>query len=138
MKKVFLDTNIALDFLLRRDGVAESALAVFEMCHRNHYEMILSSLSFSNMAYILRKQYYGEELYWRLGTMREMVTISDLTKDMVDAAIKLQAKDFEDALQYFSAISANASCIVTRNIKDFPFASIPVLLPTDFLVTDNL
>lgn len=133
MKTVFLDTNIALDFVLRREGVAESALAVFEICHRNHYDMFLSSLSLSNMAYILRKAFYGDELYWRLSTIREMVCISDLTKDMVDDALSLRAKDFEDALQYFSALSASADCIITRNKKDFPFASLPVMTPTEFI-----
>ena len=43
-------------------------------------------------------------------------------------------KDFEDALQYFSAEQAGADCIITRNIKDFDFSSsVEALEPQDFL-----
>ena len=50
----------------------------------------------------------------------------------IDAALKLKSRDFEDALQYFSAKEAGADCIITRNKKDFYFSDIFVLEPIEF------
>lgn len=133
MKTVFLDTNIAIDFLLNRRPFSTDALDVIKTCHVNSYHIYASSLSFSNIAYILRKQFKDEELYMRLSALREIVAVSKVNEEMVDASLSLRPHDFEDALQYFSALSAGADCIVTRNVCDFSFAEIPVLKPSEFL-----
>ena len=56
-----------------------------------------------------------------------------MDSDVVKSAVALQAKDFEDAIQYISAKSIGADCIVTRNVKDFPFPGLPVITPQEFL-----
>ena len=52
---------------------------------------------------------------------------------VIDSALSLKANDFEDALQYFSAVQAGADCLVTRNIKDYGFAKMEVLDSKAFL-----
>ncbi len=42
-------------------------------------------------------------------------------------------QDFEDAMQYHSALRANADIIITRNKKDFSASKIPVFTPQEFL-----
>lgn len=76
----------------------------------------------------------GKALYDILETLREMVNIVSVDDVVIDNAIKQQANDFEDAVQYFSAKKINADCIVTNNIKDFTFSQISVLSPKEFLV----
>lgn len=133
MRKVFLDTNIVLDFILRREPYALDALAIFERGNKGDIELWVSSLTYSNAAYILRKDFTGQALYSQLTVLREMARVSAISEDIVDAAISLQANDFEDALQYFSAKSTAADCIVTRNLKDFTFSEIQVYSPRQFL-----
>ena len=65
--------------------------------------------------------------------MRDLFEIAPIGPNAVDRALVLRANDFEDALQYFSAIQSGADCIVTRNSKDFSFSEIEVLTPSDFL-----
>lgn len=116
----------------------EEARAVMALGYNGYCSLFLSSLSFSNIAYIARKKFEGSSLYNCLLELRELVGVSDVNQGVVDSAIALHAKDFEDAMQYFSAKSIEADCIVTRNVKDFPFSEILVLTPYDFLKKMNV
>ena len=134
MRRIFLDTNVVLDYLMERGDFYKDSEYIFQAAYNNEVELCLSSLSFSNIAYITRKKFSKDELYELLAELRKMVTCTKVDDRVVDAAITSKAKDFEDALQYFSAIQAGVDCIVTRNIKDFEFSTIKVLTPNEFLV----
>lgn len=133
MMKVFLDTNVMLDFLLKREDVFEDAHTIMALGYHKHCELFMSSLSFANIAYIARKELKGEALYDCFSSIRELLTISPVSEVEVDQAILLRADDFEDALQYCSAKTIEADCMVTRNIKDFPFSQIEILTPPEFV-----
>lgn len=133
MRRIFLDTNVVLDYLMERGDFYKDSEYIFQAAYNNEVELCLSALSFSNIAYITRKKFSKDELYELLAELRKMVTCTKVDDCVVDAAIARKAKDFEDALQYFSAIQAGADCIITRNIKDFEFAKIKVLTPNEFL-----
>lgn len=132
MMKVFLDTNVLLDYYLNREGadVAESILA---MGYGKVYEVYVSALSFSNIAYITRQKFPGEQIYSVLDTLLELAEVTAVDNSVVQQAVALHAKDFEDAMQYYSAQAIEADCIVTNNIKDFLFSKIPVYRPKEFL-----
>lgn len=133
MKIIFLDTNIILDFLMKRDDFLKDAERILDMGYNQECKLFLSSLSFSNIAYIARQRYRGNELYDLLDKVREMMDVADVDKWAVERALKLRAKDFEDALQYYSALKINADYIITRNKKDFSFSDIKVLTPKEFI-----
>lgn len=133
MKNVFIDTNVLLDFFLNREGVGQARRILFQ-AFKGTCSLYVSSLAFSHLAYIMRKTARGKALYDILETLREMVNIVSVDDVVIDNAIKQQANDFEDAIQYFSAKKINADCIVTNNIKDFTFSQISVLSPKEFLV----
>ncbi len=132
MIKVFLDTNVILDYYLNREGadVAENILA---MGYGKFYDSYVSSLTFSNVAYITRKKFSGEQMYDVLNSLLEFAEVTSVDASTVRLAVDSHAKDFEDAMQYYSALSTEADCIVTNNIKDFPFSKIPVYGPREFL-----
>lgn len=130
--KIFLDTNVLLDFFLRREGFDE-ACEILTRKYRKEDELFASSLSFSNIAYIAGKKFKGDFIYDILDVAREMATVTRVDQAIVDQALQLRARDFEDALQYFSALQAEAEAIVTNNVKDFIFSTIPVLTPKQFL-----
>lgn len=132
MSKVFLDTNILLDYLLRREGV-DNAREILMQGYQGKIKLYVSSLSFSNIAYIVRKQFKGEALYNMLTIIREMAGVVSVDESIIDNAIGLRAADFEDAIQYFSAKNIKANCIVTNNIKDFQFSEIKVVTSKEFV-----
>lgn len=132
MRKVFIDTNVLLDFFLCREGV-DQARSILLMGYAETCELYVSSLAFSHLAYIMRKVAKGNALYDLLDTLMEMVSIVSVDKEVIADSVSLRANDFEDAIQYFSAKKIHADYIVTNNIKDFGFSEINVMKPIDFL-----
>ncbi len=105
MKKVFVDTNVILDFLMKRPAFFDNARMIMALGYNHYCELYMSSLSFSNIAYIARKEFVGETLYKCFSSLREILKVSSVSQEDVDSAIKLQADDFEDTLQFCSAKS---------------------------------
>ena len=133
MIKTFIDTNIFLDILCKREKFVDDALSIFDMAVDNQIELLISDLSIANIKYITRKEIPVDKFYNLIKTFRPIFTIVPLGADVIDKALDLRANDFEDALQYFSAVQANADCLVTRNIKDYGFAKMEVLNSQTFL-----
>ena len=132
MIKAFIDTNVLIDLLLERDGCQDAATILF--CQKEQKcSLFLSSLTMANIAYILRKKFKGIALYNALNKLKTFFSVVSLTADNVESALMLQATDFEDALQYFSAANIQADVIVTRNEKDFYFSQISITSPKSFL-----
>lgn len=133
MKKVFLDTNVILDYYLDREGFSDDAEAILAYGYNQKCTLYVSSLTYANVAYIARKKFPGGAIYSVLSSLLEMAEVTPMDSSVVQSAVGLQAKDFEDAMQYFSAKSAEVDCIVTRNVKDYQFSELPVITPQDFL-----
>ena len=133
MMKVFIDTNIFLDILCKREQFVDDALGIFDMAVDDKIELLISDLSIANIKYITRKEIPAEKFYDFILAFRPVFTIVPLGAGVVDSALSLKANDFEDALQYFSAVQASADCLVTRNIKDYGFAKMEVLDSQSFI-----
>ena len=118
MKKVFLDTNVVLDYYLDREGFSDDAEAILAYGYNQGCSLYVSSLTCANMAYIGRKKFPGEAIYAVLASLFEFAEITSVDSNAVKSAVTLQAKDFEDALQYFSAKAIGVDCIVTRNVRE--------------------
>ncbi len=131
--RVFIDTNVFLDLLWKREGFLEDSLRVFDLAVDGVFELLISDLSIANIKYITRKDYPVEKFYDVMSVFRPVFTIVPVGENAVDKALALKANDFEDALQYFSAVQFQANFLLTRNIKDYAFATMQVLTPSDFL-----
>ena len=122
---VFVDTNILIDLLCERESFVQSARMLFAYGYSGRLTLVLSSLSLVNAVYIARKYGYVD-VRERLDDITEFVEVVDLRKEVAKRALTFEWKDYEDAVQYMSAIKENADCIVTRNKKDFGKSVIPV------------
>ena len=63
----------------------------------------------------------------------EIITITDVNKGIITRCLALERKDFEDSVQYESALLQQVDVIVTRNVKDFKDFAENVQTPADFL-----
>ena len=132
MKKIFLDTNILLDFGQNREQF-RYAETILQLGKNNEIELCASYLSYANMGYILRKMQQCDK-YALMRKMRQNINVLPCDSEQLDLGLSNETKDFEDALQYYAAEQAGADCIVTRNLKDFDFAfTVKALKPRDFL-----
>ena len=131
MKRLFLDTNFIIDFLLR-DEFKEVSMRFLEEGAKHDCRFLISYLSVANFAYVARRLSQNE-LYHNLGMINELFDIVPNTQVQIEKAIAMKAKDFEDALQYQAALASDCDCIITRNGKDFMFSEIPVISAAEYL-----
>lgn len=133
--RVFIDTNILLDHLLNRQGYVEDAKNILLLGNAHLIDLCVSDLSIANIAYITRRDIAQSDFYYTMRTLSRCYETVAVGPSVVEKALNEEWSDFEDSLQYFSAIQANADCIVTRNPKDFESSTIPVYSPSEFLNT---
>lgn len=132
--KLFLDTNVVLDLVRYREPFVYDVIPIFQQGKMGIHQLLISDLTFANVAYIAKKSISLVQLYELLLDLRSNVHVVMIGEECVDSALQLKANDFEDALQYFSAKQGNADFIITRNKADFYFSDIPVMEPKEFLL----
>ena len=132
--RIFLDTDVALDHLADRQPFAEYAHRLLALAENDELTVCVSSLSFSNLYYILRKLKGHADALALLGQLKLLVQVSAVSESEIQSALSSQFKDFEDAIQHFSAKSeGGVSAIVTRNKADYSASEIAVLSPEEYL-----
>lgn len=132
MTRIFLDTNVILDFILEREG-ANDAADILQMNEEKEIRLAVSFLTMANIAYIIRKRHTTEELYSILSDLSDMLEILPMDKAQFAEALTCPANDFEDVLQYECAKAHLCEAIITRNSKHFSFAELQILTPAEFL-----
>lgn len=129
--KIFFDTNFVIDLLIREEFKEVSQSLIYQLNERDD-NLCLSFLSLANCAYILRK-YPQEQLLYYLKKLDEIFLILNNTKEQFHQTLLMNIEDFEDGLQYQTAIDNNCEIIITRNKKHFPFSEIPVFTSEEYL-----
>ena len=130
MKQVFIDTNLIIDFLGDREPFSEYAAILFQLAKENKIKIFVSAISFNNTYYILRKVTSNKRALSLISEIEGYVGIQETNRNIIQKALKSDFKDFEDAIQYFSAVQlGDIDIITTRDIKDFKKSELPVLSP---------
>ena len=130
--KVFVDTNVLVDFICKREPFFVPAKSLFALCLLGKVEIVISCLSAVNAIYIGRK-YKSLDLKRKLKGLSQIVSFVDLSTSTVLESLDTTWKDYEDALQNATATVVGADCIVTRNKKDFEDTSLKVYTPEELL-----
>lgn len=131
--KVFLDTNVVIDFCAQRMPFFESASTIIDMAYRKDISIVISSLTLINVAYILKKAFPKETVMHKLKELADISIISPIDKSMIENAILRNSKDFEDCVQCFSAMIEKAELIITRDKCGFEELPLPTFTPQDFV-----
>ena len=131
--KAFLDTNIMLDFLGERDQFYLSAAKIATLADKGKIEIVVSALSYATVSYFLAKFEGLEKTKDKLRKFKVISKICDLDEKIIEKGLNSDFSDYEDSLQYFSALRLDCDILVTRNVKDFKGAQIPVMTPDEFL-----
>lgn len=134
MKKLFVDTNIVIDLLSRREPFFDEAATLFSLADRKQIELSVSSLTIANTSYALMRQLDSNKAKSILRKLRLIVKILQLDDKVIGLALNDEAfTDFEDALQYFTAIENGQELIITRNLKDFKYSKLPTMTAKQFI-----
>lgn len=135
MVKLFLDTNVVIDFLCERSNdFYLPAARLIVKGYNKEVELWCSSLTFATADYLLEKYHVSQAD--RTNMLKDFIQVclpSSVDREVIEKALSSDFKDFEDALQYFSAKKCGAEAIITRNKKDFKTSELPMYLPTEYL-----
>ena len=137
MKKILLDTNIIIDLLAKREPWYIEAASLFSLADKKTVELFTSALSFANTQFILSRQLKPAQAKQVLRKLKVMDHVLDLTDKILELSLNDdEFQDFEDAIQYFSAVDNGVQIIISRNLKDFSRSKLPVMTADQFLKTD--
>jgi len=136
MKKLFVDTNIVIDLLSRREPFFEEAAELFSLADKKQVELSVSSLTIANTSYALLRQIDSNKAKSVLRKLRLILKVLPLDDKIIGLALNDETfSDFEDGLQYFTAIEDEQELIITRNLKDFKNSKLPTMTAKQFIET---
>lgn len=134
MKKIFLDTNILIDVLARRDGFFEAASNVVNLGIDGEVTLHTTSMSLATTLFVVRKVLGYDNTIAALKALEPFLEIVPMDAVQCHNALHSGMPDFEDMLQYEAAKAAGCSAVITRNKKHFPASGIAILTPQEFLL----
>lgn len=132
---MFLDSDIILDLLAKREPHFIHAAKLFTLIDRKKIKAFTSPIVFANLHYLLKKESSNNTALKNLRKLKTMLTILPVDERVIDQSLNSEFKDFEDAIQYFTAVNNGIDLIVTRNIADYKKSEIAVATAEDFLKT---
>jgi predicted nucleic acid-binding protein len=134
MKKLLIDTNIVIDLLAKREPYYTDSARLFSLADKKQVKLTVSSLTIANTHYTLMKVKNSNESKSILRKLKLIVDVLALDDKVIGLALNdTDFEDFEDGIQYFSAIENYVDIIITRNLKDFKKSSLPVMTPGQYL-----
>ena len=133
MDKLLVDTNILIDLLAKRDEFLIETQELFTLSDKKQVKLYVSSLTFANTHYILSQSLKVNDSRKILRKFKVLVEVLPMDDKIIDLSLDSDFIDFEDAIQYYTALENNLDIILTRNLKDFKLSKIPVLTAKDYI-----
>ena len=134
MRNLFFDANVIIDFLATREPFSTDAAFLFELAEKNKIRIFVSSVSFNVIYYILRQKIGNKATISLLNDLASLVEISDVTSFVIVNAILHDNVDFEDSIQYCTALNnPEIQAIITRDPKGYKKSKLPVFSPHEIL-----
>lgn len=131
--RVFIDTNVVLDYVIEGRNFHRNALGVIRACEDNHHQMFISATCVTTIHHVAKKEIGLTEANLVIDDVLELFEVVPVDHETLKIARAASGKDFEDNVQVVAAHHSNADFIITRNIDDFDHSSMPVKTPGAFL-----
>lgn len=134
MNTVLIDTDVILDFFFDREPFSENAAEILALCEQKEITGYITPVIISNTYYLLRQTAKHEKVIEKLSLLISFLEVLTMDKKVIEHALRSDFKDFEDALQNYSAEeNKKVKIIITRNVKDYRNSELSVMTPESFL-----
>ncbi|GAA3970611.1 type II toxin-antitoxin system VapC family toxin [Mucilaginibacter dorajii] len=135
--KIFLDANILLDFMLKRNDHYPEAKQVMELVINNQVQTFITSSVLHITGYWVAKAYGNQKAKDLLLTLLIDVKVIDISHEVALTALHSKIDDIEDALQYYTAIHHKLHYFISRDkkLQKNDIAALPIYSPKEFLST---
>ncbi len=134
-KYILIDLNILLDVLQKREPFYEAAANLLAAVETGKVRGYVAAHSITTLFYLIRKDRGMADAKAVITNLLQFLKIAPVDHTTIEQALNLDYPDFEDAVQMMSAVQCKVDCLVTRNVKDYQPALLPVLQPFDYLVS---
>ncbi len=132
--KILIDTNIIIDNALEREPFWNASEQVLSLIEKGTIAGYISASTFSDLYYIIRKA-RGRD--WTLTYLKQLITfcqIATVNQAAIIMAFTTNFQDFEDSIQYSTAVVNQLDAIITRNPQDFPIITPRIITPEQLIV----
>jgi predicted nucleic acid-binding protein len=133
MEKVFVDSDIILDLLAKREPFYQYAAELFLLVEKKKIKAYVSPIIITNLHYVLSKLKNKKQAIKSLQKLKLLVKILPVDEKIVELALASDFNDFEDAIQYYTAKESRIDYLITRNKKDYKRADITVMTAEEYL-----
>lgn len=134
MDRVLIDSDVILDLFFARKPFVEYSSMVLSLCESGQIQGFLTPLIYSNVYYLLRQTAKHDKVIEKLKQLLKITDVLQMDRSAVESALNSGFKDFEDALQNFSAVNGgNIDIILTRNLKDYKNSELGVFTPETYV-----
>jgi len=131
--KILIDINIILDVLQNRQPLYQTSAQVLAAVETGLADGYVAAHTMTTLFYLIRKDRSVAEARATLTALLQFIKVCPVDQDTLEQALNLDYRDYEDAVQMVSALRARVDYVITRNVKDYTPALLPVLAPVDFL-----
>ncbi|NJL37310.1 MAG: PIN domain-containing protein [Leptolyngbyaceae cyanobacterium SM1_4_3] len=133
--KVLIDTNILVDVALDRNPFFDQSEQIVRLAEQRQIEGYISASTFSDLYYVIRRVKGRDWTFQFLQQMSAICQIATVDQAVISMALTLNFRDFEDAIQYSTAVVNQLDAIATRNPQDFAEAALQVMAPDALIQT---
>ncbi len=130
---LLIDANIILDVLMNRQPFVKDSSLIWKLCEAERATGYVSTLAFADMMYIMRKELSSEMIEEVFRKLKLIFEFADFSPAILEKAVEMKWKDFEDAVQSATAEQIHADYIITRNVRDFKQSRVIASTPSELL-----
>lgn len=130
---LLIDTNVILDVLINRPEFVKDSSMIWKLCETEQARGYISTLTYANMMYVMRKQMTPDQIAEIFRKLSLIFEFADFSPAVLERAVTMKWKDFEDVVQSATAEAIHADYIITRNLKDFTQSRVMAFTPSELL-----
>lgn len=132
---ILIDLNVLLDVLQKREPFYKASAELLAEVETGRVEGFIAAHSVTTLFYLIQKGNSPADARATITNLLQFIKILPVDQNTIEQALNLNFRDFEDAVQMICAVQRKVGCLITRNIKDYQPALLPVMQPVDFLKT---
>ena len=129
--RVLFDTKVVLDLLLDREPFSTDVALLFSQVECGALHEYLCTTTITTIHYLTEKVIRTERASKEIGKLFSLFEIAPVNRAVLESALRLKMKDFEDAVVSEAASQAKVQAIVTRDARGFKNAKLPVYTPAE-------
>ena len=131
--KIFLDANILVSVLNKEYPLFTTTSRILSLADKENFSLYTSPVCLAIAFYFAEKKFKSEKAKSKIKILCEHIKITSVNEGSVFKTLETRAiLDFEDGLEYYSAVESKCTCLITEDVGDFHFSKIEVLNSQDF------